>query len=128
MNSAILKKFIVLMCSLGVFPLVYAQNTVFQALEPLRFLSTVAASTDMSTRFIVFLLSLAIFIIALLAYRKTRTRRMAFVALAFLLFAGKWGLKVLDLFLSPGNFFPDTSENVVELLILASLFIAIFRK
>ena len=112
-----------LLCSL-----VSAETAVFQVLEPLRTLSTAAANIDIITRFIVLVFSLAILAIAALAYKKTQSRKLLFVGLAFLLFAVKWLLKVVDIYLSPGTFFPDTSENVFELFILVSLFIAIFRK
>ena len=107
---------------------VSAQTAVHQALEPLRVVSELAANMDIITRFIVLVFSLAILVIAGLAYKKTESRRLLFVAVAFLLFAVKWLLKVVDLYLSPGTFFPDTSENVFELFILLSLFLALFRK
>jgi hypothetical protein len=107
---------------------VSAESAVFQALEPLRLASSLAANLDIVTRFIVLVFSLAILVIAALAYKKTKSTKLLFVGLAFLLFAVKWLLKVVDLYLSPGTFFPDASENVFELFILVSLFIAIFRK
>jgi hypothetical protein len=97
-------------------------------LEPLRVISALAANLDFITRFIVLIIALALMGIAFLAYRKKKSQRLLFVALAFLLFAVKWVLKVLDLYLSPGTFFTDPSENVFELLILASLFAALFKK
>ena len=99
-----------------------------QPWDILRPLTEAASTFDSVTRFIVFLLSAALFIISILAYRKTKSKRFLFVMLAFLFFAVKWGLKVADLFVSPGYFLADASENVFELIILASLFIAIFRK
>ncbi len=80
------------------------------------------------TRIIVFLLAFAIFAIALKAYLKTKSKRFLLVGGAFFLFATKWGLKVLDLFVSPGYFLNDPSENVFELAILLLLFLAIFKK
>ena len=96
--------------------------------DALREVSDVAAQNDAFTRFLVLLLSAAILFIAVKAYQKNKSERLKFVTLAFALFAVKWGLKVLDLFVSPGNFFNDASENVFELLILGSLFTALFRK
>ena len=107
---------------------VSAETAVHQVLGPFRLLSELAANMDIITRFIVLLFSLAMLVVAGLAYKKTRSQRLMFVAVAFLLFAVKWLLKVVDLYLSPGTFFPDASENVFELFILLSLFLAIFRK
>ena len=87
-----------------------------------------AETIDLVTKGIVFALSLAIAAIALLAYRKHRTRKLLFVTIAFSLFALKWALMIADLFVSPGAFFSDPAQNVFELLILAALFMAIFRK
>lgn len=103
-------------------------NTLTETLEPLRNLSDFAESLDAVTRMLVLALSIGIFVISLKAYTKTKSQRFIFICLAFALFAVKWGLKVLDLFVSQGVFLPDTSENVFELLILASLFIALFKK
>ncbi|MDP2974008.1 MAG: hypothetical protein Q8N60_03070, partial [Candidatus Diapherotrites archaeon] len=65
---------------------------------------------------------------ALLAFKRSKSRKLLFVSIAFTLFTVKWALKVVDLFFSPGEFFNRAAENIFELLILASLFIAIFRK
>jgi hypothetical protein len=99
-----------------------------QPWDPLRLLIGFFENIDIITRLIVFALTIGIFAIALLAYYKNKSTRLLFVAVAFFLFSAKWGLKVLDLFVSPGMFFSDPAENFVELLILASLFIAIFLK
>ncbi len=87
-----------------------------------------ALNAEFITRTIVFVLSMALMFIAILAYRRTKSRKMLFVAIAFLLFGLKWTLNVLDLYFSPGYFFNRAAENVVELFILGSLFMAIFRK
>jgi len=94
----------------------------------LRPLTDQAISLDMATRLIVFALSLALFAVAILAFRRSRSNKLMFVSVAFLLFAVKWALKVVDLFISPGEFFHRAAENVFELAILASLFMAIFKK
>ena len=94
----------------------------------LRPLADQAYTIDFATRIIVFILSMAILAVALLAYKRSKSRRLLFVSIAFLLFGVKWALKVLDMFISPGEFFNRAVENIFELGILASLFIAIFRK
>ena len=94
----------------------------------LRPLAEFAARNDVFLRPVVLLFSLFIFALAILAYRKKKTKRFAFVALAFLFFSIKWTLKVLDLFVSPGYFFSDASENVFELVIFAFLLMALFER
>lgn len=98
--------------------------------EFLRPLAESAAGLGFYINILVFLLAAAMFIIAVLALRKTGSSRLKFVALAFFFFALKWGIKILDrnFGMSPGDFLSDASENVFELTILALLFFAIFRK
>ncbi|MDO8538696.1 MAG: hypothetical protein Q7S21_07505 [archaeon] len=99
-----------------------------QPWDPLRMAIKFSENIDIITRLVVLALALGILIISFLAYQKNKSSRLFFVTLAFLFFAVKWLLKVLDLFVSPGMFFSDPAENVAELFILAALFIAIFRK
>lgn len=87
-----------------------------------------AIAIDFITRVIVLVLSLAITVIALLAFKRSKSGKFLFVSIAFILFTVKWALKVVDLFFSPGEFFHRAAEDVFELLILAALFIAIFKK
>ena len=87
-----------------------------------------ATKLDPVIKSIVFLLAIAMFFLSLSAYFKTKSRKFFFISAAFFLFAVKWGIKIFDVFLSPGTFFSDSAENVFELLIFASLFLAIFRK
>jgi len=94
----------------------------------LRPVADFAVAIDKFLRPIVFILSVFLFVLSFFAYHRKKTRRMAFVSLAFLLFSIKWAIKVLDLFLSPGYFFSDASENVFELLIFSSLIIALFEQ
>lgn len=95
---------------------------------PLRYISSIAAALDIPMKFLVFVLSLAILVVSLLAFQKSKSNKFIFIAIAFFLFAAKWFLKILDIFLSPGIFLPDSSENVFELCILAALLIGIFKK
>ena len=96
--------------------------------DPLRPLSNAAAQFDFVTKYLVFFLSLGLFGISVLAFNKIKKHRFLLIALAFFFFAAKWFLKILDIYFSPGAFLPDSSENVFELLILALLFLAIFKK
>ncbi|MBI4044655.1 MAG: hypothetical protein HY392_03020 [Candidatus Diapherotrites archaeon] len=79
-------------------------------------------------KILVFLLSAAFFAVAFMAYRKNPSQKLIFVSLAFLFFAPKWLVKLIDLFFSPGTFLADSSENVFELIILGFLFFAILKK
>ena len=94
----------------------------------LRPFTEMAHQFDMPLTWLVFLFSIALLGIAILAYRKNKSRKLLFVFFAFFFFAAKWLLKVFDLYLSPGNFLSDPSENVFELLIFVSLFLALFKK
>lgn len=94
----------------------------------LRPLSGLALQFDPFIKGIVAVFALAMFLVAFFAYRKNPSKRLLFVALAFLFFFLKWLVKLLDLFFSPGTFLADSSENVFELIILAFLFFAVLKK
>ena len=96
--------------------------------DPLWDVTQQAIAIDFITRAIVLVLSLAITVIALLAFKRSKSGKFLFVSIAFILFTVKWALKVVDLFFSPGEFFNRAAENIFELLIIAALFIAIFKK
>jgi len=104
---------------------VMAQDNVWDALRPM---TGFASEIDLPVKIVVFLLSLSIFIISLLAYNKSKSKRILLVSLAFALFALKWLVKILDIVYSPGEFLSDSSENIFELGILLSLLVALFYK
>lgn len=108
---------------IALIPLVFAESRPWDFLRPL---TEMAYSFDSITRFLVLIFALVLCFIALKAYFKNKSRRLLLIGGAFFLFAVKWFLKVLDLFLSPGTFLPDASENVFELFILGFLFVALF--
>jgi len=80
------------------------------------------------TRIVDFLLALALFAVAFLAYRRMQTKRMLLVFTAFAFFALKWYVKLLDVFLAKKSFFTDTIGNAFEFIILLLLFLALFFK
>ena len=80
------------------------------------------------TLFIVLFVSLALSIISYKAYNKKRSNRLFFVALAFFLFAIKAALKIIDNFVIGDYSYIGISIQTLELLILLSLFYAIFKK
>ncbi len=102
----------------------------------LRPFTGLAYEFDYAVKWIVFLFSIALFAISLMAYLKKKKEkkdfkaigRLMFVTLAFFFFVLKWGLKIVDLYFSPGIFLADASENIFELLIFISLFVALFKK
>ena len=109
-----------------VIPLVHANESVGLITNPLRWLAEEAGQFDFSIRIIVFLFSAAIAAIGFTAWRRTPNTRVKWIAIAFGLFAFKWLLKVMDMFVSSGAFFPDHAENVIELISLALIAYTIF--
>ena len=101
------------------------ESHVWDSLRPI---SDFASGIDLPVKVIVFLLTAGIFAISLLAYFKSKSKRILLVSIAFLFFALKWLVKIIDLFYSPGNFLSDSSESVFELGIIAFLFVAIFYR
>ncbi len=109
-----------------VIPGVHASETVSLITNPLRWLAEEAGQFDYAIRTIVFLFSAAIAGIGIMAWKKSPNTRVKWIALAFGLFAFKWVLKVMDMFVSTGAFFPDHAENVMELASLALIAYTIF--
>lgn len=107
---------------------VFAESGYSSPFQPLKDLSNWAAQFDFYTKYLVFFFALGIFAIAIMAYLRAKSRKMLLVAGAFFLFTAKWGLKVMDMYFSPGTFLPDSSENVFELGIFILLLIALFKK
>jgi len=80
------------------------------------------------TSWVVLLVSAVLFCIAILAYKKKNSPRLAWVALAFGLFFIKRLLIVIDLYVSPGTFMNDAVQGFFDLLMILALFVGIFRK
>ena len=96
--------------------------------DVLRPITETAWGVNVAAESLAVLLSIAIFGISVLAYRKTKSKRLLLVTAAFFFFALKWVLKLADQFISPGFFFGRASEAILELVILGILFYAIFKK
>jgi len=104
---------------------VFAEEQPWDFLRPL---DRAAVEWNPFTTWVVFLLAAALIVISFLAYKKKATSRYAFIALAFGLFGVKWALKLVDIYLSPGRFINWAADTVFDLLILAFLFIALFKR
>jgi uncharacterized membrane protein len=74
------------------------------------------------------IVSLIVMLISLIALKKRKTQKIAFVSLAFILFFIKAVLVLTDLYFSPGIFMNFAVQGFFDLLIVASLFMALFRK
>ena len=81
-----------------------------------------------ATLFLVFFVSVVLAVISYSAYSKKRSNRLFFVALAFFLFSLKSALKLIDNFIIGNYSYIGISIQTLELLILLSLFYAIFKK
>ena len=113
--------FALLLCS----GFVCAEAQPWDALRPL---NAAAESLQEVTTWLVFLLSIGLMAIACMAWRKKRTKRYFFIGLAFFFSFFKWLLAVVDLYVSPGFFFNWAGGTVVELVIFACLFLALFKR
>ncbi|MBI4210872.1 MAG: hypothetical protein HY544_05195 [Candidatus Diapherotrites archaeon] len=96
--------------------------------EGLRPVTGFAKDFELPIKGVVMVCSLAVFIISMLAYRKSGSRRILLVSVAFGLLALKWLVKITDVMYSPGYFLSDASDAVFELLVIASLLVAIFYR
>ena len=83
---------------------------------------------DPITSWIVFLVSLGVFIVAFLALRKRASPRLSWVFAAFGLFLLKRLLIVIDIYVSPGEFMNNAIQGFFDLLIILCFFVALFRK
>ncbi len=102
-----------------------SDSHVWDALRPI---SDFALQFDAPVKWVVMLISVAIFAISLLAYSKSKSKRIMLISFAFFLFALKATLKVIDIYYSPGNFFSDAAGDTADFLIMLSMFTAIFYK
>ena len=77
---------------------------------------------------IVLVIALGVAIVAVLALKKKKSRRLALVSVAFGLFFIKTILNLVDLYISPGSFMNLGVQSVFDLVIIGALFVALFRK
>ena len=74
------------------------------------------------------IVSALLFGIAILALKRKSSSKLGYVAAAFGLFFIKSFLMVVDVYFSPGDFMNKAILGFFDLLIMAGLFIALFRK
>lgn len=99
--------------------------------EPWDFLRDPAnqiAAANPIIAWIVFLVSLVLVCIAVLAFKRKNSPRLAWVAAAFALFFVKRLLIVIDIYISPGDFMNVAIQGFFDLLMILALFVGIFRK
>lgn len=99
-----------------------------QIWDPLRILDQYAVGFDTYITPLVLIVSLVLLAVSISAYKKNSTKRFLLISTAFLFFSAKWLLRLLDFFVSPGNFFSIAAQDVFELVILFALFFALFQK
>jgi len=78
--------------------------------------------------FVVLAVSIALTLISTMAYIRKKNERLFFVAFAFFMFSIKSALKILDNNIIGPYVYLGISIQTLELLILLSLFFAIFKK
>lgn len=74
------------------------------------------------------LLATGLFIFTIMAYRRTKRKRLMYVSLAFLLFAAKGFLMSTELFFGDWSSWIDPVASFLDFAILFSFFFGILRK
>ena len=65
--------------------------------------------------------------IAYKAYARSTSQKLKWVLVGFALFFAKAVLLVIDLYFSPGNFMNPAIQSFFDVLVVGSLFVALFR-
>ncbi len=125
MRRSLLLTISVIASSIPVFAQQALASPAWNALRPL---SNFALEIDAPVKWLVLLVSLAIFGISLMGYSKSKSKRILLISFAFFLFALKASIKVLDIYYSPGQFFSAAANDAADFLIMLSMFAAIFYK
>jgi hypothetical protein len=77
---------------------------------------------------IVLIIALGVALVAVMALRKKKSKRLLLVSVAFGLFFLKTVLNLVDLYFSPGTFMNLGVQSIFDLVIIGALFIALFKK
>ena len=78
--------------------------------------------------YLVFIVSTILMVISAMAYLKKKNERLFFVAFAFFLFTMKSALKIVENHIISSYSYIGISIQTLDLLILLSLFFALFKK
>ena len=112
-----------------VLSLLLVLQTVFAAAwDVFRVPVEVATALNPLVMGLLFLVSLSILVIALLALKKKKSKRLMVVATAFGLIFIKSALGLIDLYVSPGIFMNFAVQGVFDLLIIGAFAIALLKK
>ncbi len=104
-------------------------GTVFAApWDPLRPVAEFLTQVEPIIMIVVLLASAALLVLAVLAYNKSKSKRLMLVALAFGLFFLKLLLNFIDLDASPGRFMNPAIMGFFDLAVLVVLFYALIKK
>lgn len=104
-------------------------GTVFAApWDSLKIIPDIAVQLNLVVEWLLVIVSLLVLSISAIALKKTKSQKLAFVTIAFGLFFLKSVLNLIDIYFSPGFFMNFAVQGLFDLLIIASLFIALFRK
>lgn len=129
MNKKVLRFLAVMFILILSFSSVYAATLPeFPGKNRLREFREVIYDFDFLTKTVVFALAIVLCVVASLAYTKSKSKKLLFVLIAFVLFALKWLIKILDVFFLTGGYFTDPLETIFELGIFMFLFLALFKK
>jgi hypothetical protein len=104
------------------------QNAFAAAWDVFRIPVEIAIALNPFVMGLLFLVSLAILGIALLALKKKKSKRLMIVAIAFGLIFIKSALGLIDLYVSPGIFMNFAVQGFFDLLIVGAFAIALFKK
>jgi hypothetical protein len=105
--------------------IVFAEGYFWDVLRPA---TELAKQFEVPITYLLFLVSLVVFIISFLGWRKSKSTRILLISLAFFLFVLKWLIEIVDIYFSPGNFLGDASAKVFDFGIMFLIFVAIFYR
>jgi hypothetical protein len=66
--------------------------------------------------------------IAVMAYKKNKSKAILWVSVGFAFFCLKAFIAIIDFYASPGAFFNSALQSFFDLIVLGCLFLALFRK
>ncbi len=104
---------------------VFAEGYFWDSLRPV---TELAKQFEIPITYLLFLVSLVVFVISFFGWRKSKSTRILLISFAFFLFVLKWLIEIIDIYFSPGNFLGYASAKVFDFAIMFLIFIAIFYR